>query len=101
MAQTKNTLPTVVLALLLTVILSAAQPSFAAAGSGLGWQAASDVQARLSKSQFKDVKVSVDGGIATLTGTVSLYEYKRDAENRARKGKRGDCSSQRDSSWRP
>ena len=39
--------------------------------------------AKLKKSQFKDVKASVDSnGIATLTGTVSLYEYKMDAQKR-------------------
>jgi len=39
--------------------------------------------AKLKKSQFKDVKASVDSnGIATLTGTVSLYEYKVDAQKR-------------------
>jgi hyperosmotically inducible periplasmic protein len=48
----------------------------------------SDAQGKLKKSQFKDVKVSVDNnGIATLTGNVSLYEYKRDAANRVRKAK--------------
>jgi len=48
----------------------------------------SAAQSRLNKSQFKDVKVSVDNnGIATLSGTVSLYEYKRDAQNRVRKAK--------------
>jgi osmotically-inducible protein OsmY len=65
-------------------MLSAPQQVFAA---GSGWQNTADVQTRLNKSQFKDVKVSVDGGIATLTGTVGLYEYKRDAENRVRKAK--------------
>jgi hyperosmotically inducible protein len=48
----------------------------------------SDAQAKLKKSQFKDVKVSVDNnGIATLTGNVSLFEYKKDAANRVRKAK--------------
>jgi osmotically-inducible protein OsmY len=42
---------------------------------------------KLNKSQFKDVKVTVDNGIATLTGTVNLYEYKADAEKRVRKAK--------------
>lgn len=42
---------------------------------------------KLNKSQFKDVKASVENGIATLTGTVSLYEYKADAEKRVRKAK--------------
>ncbi|SPE17351.1 Transport-associated protein [Candidatus Sulfotelmatomonas gaucii] len=44
----------------------------------------SAVQAKLNKSQFKDVKVSADAtGIVTLTGSVSLYEYKSDAEKNA------------------
>jgi len=48
----------------------------------------SDIQGKLKKSQFKDVKASVDkDGIATLTGSVSLYEYKKDAANRIRKAK--------------
>ncbi len=38
--------------------------------------------ARLNKKQFRNVKVTVDNGIATLTGTVDLYEYKMDAEKR-------------------
>lgn len=46
-----------------------------------------DAEAKLNKSQFNNVKVSVDRGIATLTGTVGLYEYKTDAENRAAKAK--------------
>jgi hyperosmotically inducible protein len=44
-----------------------------------------DAEARLNKSQFNNVKVSVHDGIATLTGTVDLYEYKIDAEKRAGK----------------
>jgi osmotically-inducible protein OsmY len=43
--------------------------------------------ARLDKPRFKGVKVSVENGIATLTGTVDLYEYKADAERRAHKTK--------------
>jgi osmotically-inducible protein OsmY len=49
--------------------------------------AAGDAAARLDKKQFHDVKVSVDQGIATLTGTVDLYEYKADAEKRVHKAK--------------
>ena len=46
------------------------------------------VRAKLEKSQFKDVQVSVDAnGIATLSGTVGLYEYKADAEKAAHKAK--------------
>lgn len=42
----------------------------------------SSAQARLNKKQFNNVKVSVENGIATLTGTVDLYEYKVDAGKR-------------------
>jgi hyperosmotically inducible periplasmic protein len=49
--------------------------------------ASSAAQSKLNKSQFKDVKVSVNNGIATLTGTVSLYEYKADAAKRVQRAK--------------
>jgi len=64
-----------------------APATFAAPGAGVGQDAANDAQAKLNKSQFKDVKVTVDNGIATLTGSVNLYEYKKDAANRVRKAK--------------
>jgi osmotically-inducible protein OsmY len=48
---------------------------------------ASDAAARLDKKQFQNVKVSVEKGIATLTGSVDLYEYKADAEKRMHKAK--------------
>ena len=38
-----------------------------------------------SKSQYKDVKASVEDGIVTLTGTVDLYQRKLDAAKLARK----------------
>lgn len=42
------------------------------------------VHAKLDKSQFKDVQASAEAnGIVTLSGTVSLYEDKADAEKRA------------------
>ncbi|MGB8028177.1 MAG: BON domain-containing protein [Terracidiphilus sp.] len=47
---------------------------------------ASAVRAKLDKSQFKDVQVSVDpNGVASLTGSVSLYEYKADADKTVHK----------------
>jgi osmotically-inducible protein OsmY len=49
--------------------------------------AGSSAAARLDKKQFHDVKVSVDNGTATLTGTVDLYGYKADAGKRVRKAK--------------
>ncbi len=68
-------------------LLSLPQTSWAAAGSSgasePGQSAATmRAAARLNKKQFKNVKVKVNGGIATLTGTVNLYEYKSDAGNR-------------------
>jgi hyperosmotically inducible protein len=49
--------------------------------------AAAAVTAKLNKKQFQNVKVTVQGGIATLTGTVDLYEYKADADKRTHKVK--------------
>jgi osmotically-inducible protein OsmY len=58
------------------ITLAAGRPS------GVAAQAQEDSAAanRLDKKQFKDVKVSVNNGIATLTGSVDLYQYKADAE---------------------
>lgn len=47
-------------------------------GSSVEGNAAS----KLDKKPFKDVKVAVQNGVATLTGTVDLYEYKADAQKR-------------------
>jgi hyperosmotically inducible periplasmic protein len=46
-----------------------------------------ETEARLNKPQFCDVRVTVEDGIATLTGTVDLYQYKSDAERRVHKAK--------------
>jgi osmotically-inducible protein OsmY len=45
------------------------------------------VTAKLNKKQFQNVKATVENGIATLTGSVDLYEYKADAGKRAQKAK--------------
>ena len=50
--------------------------------------ALSNAQSRIKGKQFSAVHVSVDAnGIATLTGSVDLYEYKSDAEKRVSKAK--------------
>lgn len=49
--------------------------------------AVADVQKQLNKKQFQNVKITVDDGVATLAGTVDLYEYKAEAEKRAHKAK--------------
>jgi osmotically-inducible protein OsmY len=50
----------------------------------------SDIQVKVShelakKRQFQEVKVSVDEGIVTLSGTVGIYQQKLDAAKKARK----------------
>jgi hyperosmotically inducible periplasmic protein len=85
-------------ALVLTAVLGGVisvvpRVSFAAGISGVAGQAgqqdlAGAVKAKLNKSQFKNVQVSVDaGGIVTLTGSTDLYEYKADAAKRVQKVK--------------
>lgn len=95
MTMTMRTIRTaLVTATLAGALLSLPQVSLAAAGnSGATALAqtdnplASEAAARLNKKQYHDVKVTVENGIATLTGTVDLYEYKADAEKRVRKSK--------------
>ena len=53
--------------------------------SGATAQATSEAAARLNKKEFRDVKVSENQGIATLTGTVDLYAFKAEADKRVRK----------------
>ena len=76
-------------ATLAVALLGISQVSFAARAAGAQDSQAPDsaAAAKLNKSQFKDVKVAVDNGIATLTGTVALYEYKADAGKRVLKVK--------------
>jgi len=91
MATTKYITPAALAAALVAGAFALPPASFAATSTAIaaGEQSSnSDVQSKLNKSQFKDVKVSVDqDGIATLTGSVNLYEYKKDAANRIRKAK--------------
>jgi hyperosmotically inducible periplasmic protein len=54
------------------------------AGDG---SASSGAAARLAKNQFKNVSVSVQNGVATLTGTVNLYQDKVNAARRVLKAK--------------
>jgi hyperosmotically inducible periplasmic protein len=91
-----NTRAALLVAVLCGALFSLPQSSFAAgkaqstvgaAQTQIGNPAAEAASARLDKKQFHNVKVSVDQGIATLTGTVDLYEYKADAEKRVHKAK--------------
>jgi osmotically-inducible protein OsmY len=69
------------------VSFAKAQSAGATAQAQAGATVAADAAARLNKKQYSNVKVTVDNGIATLTGAVDLYEYKADAEKRVRKAK--------------
>jgi len=73
-------------ALLASVFL--AIPQISRASGTAQDDVASAIKAKLDKSQFKNVQVSVDAnGIATLSGMVDLYEYKADADKRVHKAK--------------
>ena len=95
MTTTMRTTRTALLtATLAGALLSLPQSSLASAsGSGVPAQAqasnpaASDATGRLNKKQYKNVTVTVDNGIATLSGTVDLYEYKVDADKTMHKAK--------------
>jgi osmotically-inducible protein OsmY len=67
--------------------ISMAAASGATAQAQAGTPSGSDAAARLNKKQYRNVTVSLDNGIATLSGTVDLFEYKSDAEKSIRKAK--------------
>ncbi len=70
-------------ALLLAGILALAGAAFGATGTDAQMQAA--VSKQLQKSEFKNVRATVDNGTVTLQGTVDTYRQKLDAEKRVRK----------------
>lgn len=69
--------------ILATIILAGAVLSTPASAFAGQDNENSAVQSRLNKKQFQNVKATVNDGVATLTGTVDLYEYKADAQKRA------------------
>jgi hyperosmotically inducible protein len=72
--------------LLAVGLLGATLAAQTAAASRYDNQIQTSVTEKLAKkSQFSDVKSSVDDGIVTLTGTVDLYQRKLDAAKLARK----------------
>src|ERR1700683_1652989 len=72
--------------LLAAGLLSATLVAQTAAAARYDNQIQTSVTEKLAKkSQFNDVKSSVEDGIVTLTGTVDLYQRKLDAAKLARK----------------
>ncbi len=69
------------------VSLAAPRTNGAAAGMEDESSVATAVTSKLDKKQFQNVKVTVQNGVAVLTGTVDLYEYKADADKRVHKVK--------------
>ena len=65
--------------------LAAAQPPAPGATAQAAGPEAGEAAARLNKKEFRDVKVSENQGIVTLTGTVDLYAYKAEADKRMHK----------------
>jgi hyperosmotically inducible protein len=85
-ATKKQSLLKTVGVLLAVGLLSATLVAETAAATRHDNQILTSIAQKLAKkSQFKDVKSSVEDGIVTLTGTVDLYQRKLDAAKLARK----------------
>lgn len=75
-------------ALLVVSQLSVAKAWGSPAQSDDNNKIAQDVKSKLNGKQYQNVQVSVDAnGIADLTGTVDLYQYKADADKKAHRVK--------------
>jgi len=84
--MTKKSLLKAVGALLAVAFLSATLVAQTAPAARYDNQIQTAVTQKLAaKSQFRDVRSSVEDGIVTLTGTVDLYQRKLDAAKLARK----------------
>ncbi|HEY2859975.1 MAG TPA: BON domain-containing protein [Terracidiphilus sp.] len=84
MRNTRIAIVTAAFAGLLAFLPLGAASAFAQGDS----DASAAIQKKLSGKEFTNVKASVDSnGIATLTGTVDLFEYKMDADKRVHKVK--------------
>lgn len=64
-----------------------AQAATADATNGVDAQIQADATKQLDKKQFKDVKISVQSSVITLTGTVDVYSDKEEAEKKVHRRK--------------
>jgi hyperosmotically inducible periplasmic protein len=89
MKMTMRKIRGIALATVLAAVVTLPLTSLAAGRTGTGGDdLTSAVKAKLDKSQYKDVQVSADAnGVVTLGGTVSLYEFKADADKATHKVK--------------
>lgn len=82
----RGLVPAVAAVLLMALPAAVAPHSAVATAQSNDASIQADIQNKaLNKSQFKDVKASVQNGIVTLTGTVDVYDQKVDAYKRARR----------------
>jgi hyperosmotically inducible periplasmic protein len=73
---------------LLALALTGAALVFMPRSNAASQDPAAALKTKLHGSQYKDVQVNVDqSGLATLSGTVPLYENKEDADKQAHKAK--------------
>ncbi len=85
-ARSKNSFRELVGAILVAGLMGAMSLAQTPAATRYDNQIQTTVTEKLStKSQFRDVKATVEEGIVTLTGTVDLYQGKLDAAKLARK----------------
>lgn len=82
MKKKVNRFESILAAVIFTAVLAALPPMSRAAAMPSGAAQQNNAAARLSKKQFANVQVNVKDGVATLTGSVELYEYKADAAKR-------------------
>jgi hyperosmotically inducible protein len=94
MISTRNIGKVSIAAFVVGALLSLPQASFAAPYTSAAASMQQDessvtaaVTGKLNKKQFQNVKVTVVNGVATLSGSVDLYEYKADADQRTHKVK--------------
>ena len=77
-----------VMALAALSLPAMAQPKDRMAGRGSDPQIATEVNKKLQGDRkLRDVRATADDGLVTLTGHVSVYDYKEKAEKKARKVK--------------
>lgn len=87
MRKTKRNRVRVVMALLLLSGLAAISSHSVAVAQADDNNLRAEIMNKLNKSQFKNVQVAVQNGVAKLTGTVEVFSQKEDADKRVHRTK--------------